>query len=167
MLLVSPAGALDDGLERRDRLGEQLRPGDAAGRAAAEQVRLHRREAVVAALYRVGEHFLAEWGGGAVPVAVLGRVVAEDANVRRAEDLAQLDGPLEALQVRLERLVDANLADRRADGAEPEAVLVEQRLEFPHLEVGQVEDVRLEDRPQLDVLDAAASEDVDLLLRVG
>ena len=230
--LVLRPGAVEDGLERRDRLREQFRPGDAAGRAAAEQVRLQRGEAVVAARHGVGDHL----GDAALPLAgqaavllagdpvldvevgrhvlrllpalprvvaaedvvgrvvdrpegvgcrtaanrsthavrrvavdavlvlvqqadagllgqprllchavehlaaplsptpfqspLAGRVVAEDADVRRVEDLAQLDGPLEALQVRLERLVDLDLADGRADGAEAEAVPVEQRLEL-------------------------------------
>ena len=54
---------------------------------------------------------------------LIGGIIAEDADVRRAEDLAQLDGPLQLVQVRRERFVDANLADGRADGAELEAVL--------------------------------------------
>ena len=39
------------------------------------------------------------------PSNVIRRIVAEDADVRRAEHLAQIDGPLELLQVRLERLI--------------------------------------------------------------
>src|SRR5262245_13891335 len=84
-----------------------------------------------------------------VPVAALSGVVTEYADVRRAKDLAQFDGPLEPFQVRLERLVDLDLADGRTDGAEFEAVLVEERFQFAHLKVGQVKDVGLENGAQL------------------
>src|SRR5262249_55520431 len=90
-----------------------------------------------------------------------------DADVGGVEHLAQLDRPLETVQVRFEGLVDLDLADRRADGAEAEAVAVEQPFQVPHLLVGQVEDVGLEDGAQLDVPDAATGEDIDLLLGVG
>jgi hypothetical protein len=46
-------------------------------------------------------------------------------------------------------------------------VPVQERLQLADLQVGQVEDVGLEDGAQLDVADAALLEDVDLLLRVG
>jgi len=65
------------------------------------------------------------------------------------------------------RLVDADLADGRADGAQGNAVLVEQCLEFVNLEVGQGEDVGLEDGAELQVADAALLEHGDLLLGVG
>ena len=44
---------------------------------------------------------------------------------------------------------------------------VQQRLQLAHLEVRQVEDIRLKDRPQLDMTNAALAEHVDLHLRVG
>src|SRR5262249_36292192 len=97
----------------------------------------------------------------------LSRVVAEDADIACAEDLAQFDGPPEAFQLRLERIADLDLADRRADGAELEAVLVQQRLELLDLQVVQVQHVGLVDRAELDVLDAALLEYVDLLLGAG
>src|SRR5262249_22567208 len=40
------------------------------------------------------------------PVVALRLVITEDADIRGVEYLAQLDGSLEALQVRLERLID-------------------------------------------------------------
>src|SRR5205807_749939 len=46
-LPVGGPGPVEDRRERGDRLGEQLGTGDAAGRPAAEQVRLQRGEAVV------------------------------------------------------------------------------------------------------------------------
>ena len=98
--------------------------------------------------------------------APLGGVIAEDADVRRVEQLAQLDGPLELFQVGLERLVDADLADGRADGAEAEAVPVEQGLELADLQVAEGQDVGPQDRAKLDVTDAARVEHVELLLRV-
>ena len=51
-----------------------------------------------------------------------------------------LDRALEALQMRLKRLIELDLADRRADGAQAETVLVEQRLELRDLQVRQIED---------------------------
>ena len=53
--MVLSTRAVEDALEGGDGLREQLRPGDAAGRAAAEQVRLQRGEAVVGLRY-LGDH---------------------------------------------------------------------------------------------------------------
>src|SRR5437667_12182600 len=52
--LPSPAVA-DDFAEGLDGDGEQVGPGDAAGRAAAAEVRLQHGEAVVAHLHRVAD----------------------------------------------------------------------------------------------------------------
>ena len=98
---------------------------------------------------------------------VAGRVVAEDADVARAEHAAQLDRSLELVEVRLERLIDRDLADRRADCGETEALAVEQLLEFLDLLVGQREDVRLVNRAKLDESDAAGFQHRDLLARIG
>ncbi len=46
-------------------------------------------------------------------------------------------------------------------------MFVKQRLEFRHLQVGQIEDIGFQDRAQLDVAHAARLEYVDLFLRVG
>ena len=83
------------------------------------------------------------------------------------KQLAEMDGALEFLQVRPEGLVDANLADGRADGAELEAFAIEQGLEIGDLCVAERQHVRFQDRTEFDVPDAAAFEDGDLLLRLG
>src|SRR4029079_4522700 len=64
-------------------------------------------------------------------------------------------------------LVDENLADRRADGAEFEVVPVQQRLELVDLVVRQGQDVGAQDRTKLNVADATRAEHVQLHLRVG
>src|SRR5262249_52730901 len=50
------ADHVQDDLKGHNRFGEQVRPGDAAGRAAAAQVRLQGGEAVVAHPHRLGQH---------------------------------------------------------------------------------------------------------------
>src|SRR5262249_37257325 len=55
--LIFRARLVENCLERRHCLRKQLWPGHAAGRAAAKQVRLKRREAVVAHLDGVGDRF--------------------------------------------------------------------------------------------------------------
>src|SRR5262249_50914069 len=65
------------------------------------------------------------------------------------------------------RLIDLRLADRRTDGAQPEASPVEERAELGHLQIGQVEDVGFEDGAQLDVADAAVLQHLDLFGWVG
>src|SRR5206468_4352477 len=79
------------------------------------------------------------------PVAVIGLVIAKNTDIRRPEDLAQFDGPLKPLQVRLEGHVDFDLADGRADSTQLESVSIEKRLEILNLQIGQVEDVRVVD----------------------
>src|SRR5262245_6256648 len=71
------------------------------------------------------EHFITPLAPVAVSLA-LGGIVAEDTNIAGAEDFAQLNGTSKAFQVWFEWVADLYLADRRADGAELEAVLVEQ-----------------------------------------
>src|SRR5438093_13194472 len=63
-LLILGAGLVEDALVGRRRLGEQLRAGDAARRAAAEQVWLQRRETVVLHRHRLGHHL----GDAALPL---------------------------------------------------------------------------------------------------
>src|SRR6266511_5722162 len=54
-LLVLRPGLVQNTPEGIGRLGEQVRPGDAARRPAAEQVRLQRGEAIVLPRHRLGD----------------------------------------------------------------------------------------------------------------
>src|SRR5262249_30245266 len=101
-----------------------------------------------------------------IPDVAFGKIVAEDANVARVEDLAQLDCPLEALQMRSERLIDPYLSDCRANGTELEPVLVQQRLQLPDLQISEIEHVRLVYRAQFNMADTAGPEHIDLHLRI-
>src|SRR5947207_12418147 len=84
------------------------------------------------------EHPVEDIASPVVPVAVLGQVITEDADVAGLEDFAQLNGLLKSFQVRLERLVDLHLANRGADSTESEAMFLQQRLELADLQIGQV-----------------------------
>src|SRR5437762_2908953 len=61
-----------------------------------------------------------------ITVEFLRRIVTEDADIGGTKELCEVDRPLEFLQVRRERLIDVDFADGRTDGAELEAVLVEE-----------------------------------------
>ena len=95
-----------------------------------------------------------------------GRIVAEYANVRRAEAMGQFAGAFENVEVRLERQVDGDLAHGRADGREREPFAVEERFELAELFFGQFHHVRLENRTELDVPDPATPQNGDLFARV-
>ena len=97
----------------------------------------------------------------------LGHVEAENADVRRAVPLGQVQSDLKPSQVRLERVNDRDLADRRADGAQAEASRLQERLEVGVIGFVQIQDVRAPDRAELDELDPIRLQAVDLLDRVG
>ena len=69
--------------------------------------------------------------------------------------------------MRGERFIDGNFADRRTDGAESEAVPVEERFQFRDLMFGQVQYIDVEDGAKLDMPHAARFEDRQLPLRIG
>ena len=76
--------------------------------------------------------------------------------------LGQLDGVLELVQVRLERLIQPDLADGRADRADLQAVVPNQLAGVRQLLLAQVHDVLLVDEPRLDVADLLLREKLDL-----
>src|SRR6516165_1189123 len=67
----------------------------------------------------------------------------------------------------LERLVDLDLADRRADRAEADAARPEQVAKLRMMGVAEVEDVDPVDRSELDVADPVLGKDVDLFHRIA
>ena len=78
-------------------------------------------------------------------------------------EFSQMHGPLEAVEVLLERLGDPDLADRRADGAELDPARGELIAELGMLGVREIQDVRAVDRAELDRLDAVPGQNIDLL----
>src|SRR5207245_1693203 len=112
-------------------------------------------------------HAFQHHGTPLIPILTIRQIIGEDADVRGAEDFTQLERALEPLQVWLEGLIDFDLANGRADGAETKTVLVQERLQLLHLKIREVEDVGLVDRPQFDVAYVARLQHINLLLRVG
>src|SRR5262249_29766708 len=102
-----------------------------------------------------------------VPDILVRKIIAENANIARVEHPAQLDGPAKALQMRLGWMINAHLADRRANRTEAKAMLLEQRLQLENLEVGQIQHIGLLNGAQLNMPNAALLEHSDLLFRIG
>jgi hypothetical protein len=64
-------------------------------------------------------------------------------------------------------MVDPDLSQGGADGAQGDLVAVEQRLELGHLEIRQIEDISLQDRAELEVAETALFQDGYLNFRIG
>src|SRR5689334_6122382 len=99
--------------------------------------------------------------------ALLRRVIAEDADHLRAEELRQLDGNLEAIEMLLPRLVDLHLPDRRADGRDADPAAGELRFDLLPKRAIEVKHVDLVGAAQLDMRDTVFPAAADLLIQVG
>ena len=114
----------------------------------------------------LGRHAFHDLAAIIVDVLALGGVVAEHANERRAEELGEFDGVLELFEVRLEWLVQPDLADGRADGADLQAVVPKQRAGLVQLLLRQVHDVLLTEEPRLDVPNLLLHQVLDLPAKI-
>ena len=91
-------------------------------------VLVHHRDVGVLHDLDLGGHPLQDLVAVVVDVLALGGVVAEHPDERRLEELGQFHGVFELVQMRLERFVQLDLADRRADRADLQTVVLDHLL---------------------------------------
>ncbi len=96
-----------------------------------------------------------------------GNKEGKEADIGALEPFGQIQRSLERLQVRRERLVDADLADGRADGRYPDPTGVQRRLDGIDLAIGEVEHVLAPHAAQLEIPYPELPQDVELHLKIG
>src|SRR5437868_2803286 len=100
-------------------------------------------------------------------VTCRGRIEGEDANIGRLQGLRYCNGPLEKVQVLVERTIDGNLPDGRANGGNADTVRVQRFLDPGYLLIGEIQYIRIPDTAQVQEVDLLAAESCDLFIQIG
>lgn len=116
---------------------------------------------------RLGRHASQNLFAMRTGIGAVREVVAEHPDAGRIVKMSQFDGTLEAFKVRLERIGDCDLADRRPDGGKTEPSRSEQFTKFDVLLIGEVENISAADRAEFDVADTQSVETLDLFQGIG
>src|SRR6266487_92031 len=98
------------------------------------------------------------WVDGTTVISLLlscGRIEGKDANIGRLQGMRQRNGPLETVEVLIERAIDGHLPDGRANGSNADTVRIQRFLGPGYLRIGEIQHIR--------ILDAAQVQEVDLL----
>src|SRR5947209_1739577 len=87
--------------------------------------------------------------------------------VGRLHAVRHCNGPLEKVQVLVERTIDGNLPDGRANGGNANAVRVQRLLDPGHLLIAEIQYIRIPDAAQVQEANFLAAEYRNLFLQVS
>ena len=95
-----------------------------------------------------------------------GRIEGKDADVGCLQGLRHCYGPLEMVQVLVERAIDGNLPDGRANGGNADTVRVQRFLDPGYLLIGKIQYICIPDSAQVQEVDVLAAESCDLFIQI-
>src|SRR6266849_5993606 len=97
---------------------------------------------------------------------VCGRIEGKDANIGRLQGVRQRNGPLETVEVLVERAIDGNLPDGRANGSNADTVRIQRFLDPGYLLIGEIQHIRIPDATQVQEVDVLEAQHCDLFIQV-
>src|SRR5256885_1374480 len=102
----------------------------------------------------------------AAPLVGSGRIEGKDANIGCLQGLRHRYGPLKMVQVLVERAIDGNLPDWRANGGNADTVRVQRFLDPGYLLIGEIQYIRIPGTAQVQEVDVLAAESCDLFIQI-